>query len=113
MKSMHPVEILISNKIKSTIDDCEDETASKDTLEEDELEQWFQTEVIDNDTVYVCNLCDEGFDSSDITQKHMNDIHQDEIRSILKDSSSGNEESECNNCGMKTCICEWLSKVNE
>ena len=69
--------------------------------------------MIDNATVNVCNLCGEGFDSSGIIQKHINDIHQDQIRSILTDSSSGNEESKCRDCGMKICICEWLSKVNE
>ena len=77
MKSKHPGKSQVSNNTTSTIDE------SEDTLEGDDLEQWFQTEVIDSDTVNVCNLCDEGFYSSDDIQKHMNDIHKDEIRSLL------------------------------
>ena len=51
--------------------------------------------MIDSDTVYVGNLFDEGFDSSDYIQKNMNDIHTDEIMSLVTESSSANDESEC------------------
>ena len=35
------------------------------SLEDDELDNWFQIEIIDNEVVYACNLCDGGFDYGD------------------------------------------------
>ena len=43
---------------------------------------WFQIEVIDGESVYVCNLCNEGFDGIDSMKKHLSIVHKEEIESF-------------------------------
>ena len=43
----------------------------------------------------------------------MRNFQLEEIVAILIESSGGSEEKECEDCGMKTCICEWLKKSGD
>ena len=61
----------VKSKIPVNIDESEEHIESNDNFREEELENWFQTEIIDNEVVYICNLCDEGFGNHDTVKKHM------------------------------------------
>ena len=53
----------------------------------------FQIEIVENETVYACNICDQGFAGSDKVKKHITEVHQDIINHILtkvKDSNADN-----------------------
>ena len=39
---------------------CKEENETVFSVEDDELDNWFQVEIIDNEIVYACNICDEG-----------------------------------------------------
>ena len=48
-------------------------------LDEEDLDEWFQTEVVQGETVYVCNLCDKGFEDINKLKKHLICKHKDAI----------------------------------
>ena len=40
-------------------------------------------ETINNEVVYACNICDEGFDFNNKAKEHMKNVHKEEIESML------------------------------
>ena len=58
----------------------------------EELDDWFQMEVLDNEIVYVCNLCDEVFTEIDVLKKHLIQIHTQELNSFYESPSKSNTE---------------------
>ena len=44
-------------------------------LDDEDLEEWFQSEI--GETLYVCNLCDKGFEELDNLKKHLIYKHED------------------------------------
>ena len=63
-------------------------------IENEDESEWdlFQIEVIDGDTVWACNLCDQGVDSSLVMKEHMQSEH-DRVVNIdtLNNDASSNE----------------------
>ena len=43
----------------------------------------FQIEIVEGETVFACNICDEGFDFIDDVNKHIADAHEDIVNHIL------------------------------
>ena len=51
----------------------------------------FRIEIVDNETVYACNICDQGFEGSDEVKKNITEVHHDIMNHILtklKDSNA-------------------------
>ena len=46
-------------------------------------EDYFQIEIVDGETVYVCNICNEGLDNKNEITKHIKDNHE----SLMNDDS--------------------------
>ena len=44
----------------------------------------FQIEIVEIETVYACNICDQGFEGSDEVKKHITKVHHDINNHILK-----------------------------
>ena len=51
----------------------------KNGLEDEDLNEWFQTEIVEGETLFVCNLCDHGFEEIDKLKKHMICRHKESI----------------------------------
>ena len=55
----------------------------------------FQLEIVEGETVFACNICDEGFDFIDEVNKHIADSHEDIMNHILTrvvDEGEGDSE---------------------
>ena len=115
MNSKYPIitNVTSNKSLKGNDSDCIKETQGLCSVKDDELENWFQAEIIDNEVVYVCNICDEGFDDADKVKEHMSNDHNEEILSALAETSDESTENECEYCRMKSCICEWLNKIDD
>ena len=48
-----------------------------------EAEDYFQIEIVEGETVYVCNICNEGLDNENEITKHIRDNHE----SLMNDDS--------------------------
>ena len=48
-----------------------------------DAEENFQMEIVDGETVYVCNICNEGLDNENEITKHIRDNHE----SLMNDDS--------------------------
>ena len=48
-----------------------------------DAEEYFQIEIVDGETVYVCNICNEGQDNENEFTKHIKDNHE----SLMNDDS--------------------------
>ena len=54
----------------------------------------FQIEIVEGGKVYVCNICEEGFDFNVEVNKHIADVHEDILNHILTkviDESEGDD----------------------
>ena len=87
----------------------------------------FQLELVEGETVFACNICDEGFDFIDDVNKHIADAHEDIMNHILTrvvDEGEGDSE-ETKKCELEVeveetqeaCTMEivngvWLFKCN-
>ena len=76
--------------IEKEFEDEHDEESDNESVEESE-QDLFQIEMVNNEMVWACNLCDEGFDSSEELNKHMLQEHQKVIN--IKDNTM--EERHC------------------
>ena len=54
----------------------------------------FQIEIVENETVYACNICDQGFEGSDEVKKHITEVHHDIINHILTKLTDSNADIE-------------------
>ena len=56
-----------------------DEHESKEERKEEsldaDLEDFFQIEVVDGETLYVFNICNEGVDNENMIKRHMHENH--------------------------------------
>ena len=52
------------------------EKRKEESLDAD-LEDFFQIEVVDGETLYVCNICNEGVDNENMIKRHMHENHED------------------------------------
>ena len=52
----------------------------------------FKSEIVKGETVFSCNICDEGFYFIDELNKHIVDTHDDIMNHIL---TIGFDEGEC------------------
>ena len=57
----------------------------------EDIEDLFQLEVLDSEQVYVCNVCNHGFDMEDKIKKHIIEDHKKIITVISKDMKSNKE----------------------
>jgi hypothetical protein len=55
-------------------------------LEVVDVEDYFQTEFVDCEPVFACNICDEGFDSETEIKEHINDKHESLMSEDLNDT---------------------------
>ena len=60
------------------------EEVNKESLDAD-LEDFFQIEVVDGETLYVCNICNEGVDNENMIKIHMHENHE-EFENHIQDS---------------------------
>ena len=44
-----------------------------------ECDVWFQSEIVDGDLLYVCNLCEKEFSETDNLKEHQMKTHEVEI----------------------------------
>ena len=51
----------------------------KKDFEDKDIEEWFQIEIVQGETCYVCNLCGKGFEELDKLKKHLIYKHKDAI----------------------------------
>ena len=51
----------------------------------------FQMEIVENETVYACNICDQGFETSEEVKKHIKETHQDIVNYILTNETDKSE----------------------
>ena len=58
-------------------------------MKDDDLDNWFQVEIIDYEVVYACNICNEGFNNNNNVTEHKRNVHKEEIESMLTESSDG------------------------
>ena len=49
------------------------------------IKDLFKLEVLDSEQIYVCNVCDNFFDSEDKIKKHITEDHKEVIVEINKD----------------------------
>ena len=54
----------------------------------------FQIEIVENETVYACNICDQGFEGSDEVKKHITEVHHDIINHIFTRLTDSNADIE-------------------
>ena len=54
-------------------DNSEDASKEESSDEEDDL--LYQVEMVNGETVFACNLCNEGLDDLDIIEKHIEENH--------------------------------------
>ena len=87
----------------------------------------FQIEIVEGETVFACNICDEGFDFIDEVNKQIEDAHEDiknHIVTRVVDEGEGDSE-ETKKCELEVeveetqeaCTMEivdgvWLFKCN-
>ena len=57
----------------------------------------FQIEIVENETVYACNICDQGFEMSEEMKKHISETHKDIINYILTNVADKNEDDDKKN----------------
>ena len=102
MNTRHPVNPEGSENIP---------TKSGSDQELESLDDMFQIEIVEGETIYACNICDEGLDSDDEVRKHIIANHREVISlidSFEKDDAFENDEiekvhhKECND--PKTCF---------
>ena len=53
-----------------------------------DVEDYFQIEVVDGETLFVCNVCNEGLDTEQEIAKHIQNNHE----SLLNDDSYDDNE---------------------
>ena len=97
INTKHPVNINATKRNTSTKaheSACKEESEIVLSLEDDELENWFQIEIIDNEDVHVCNLCDVRFDYDNKVKEHMKSVYKEDIESMLTESYKGCKEEE-------------------
>ena len=63
----------------------------------------FQIELVEDETVYVCNTCDQGFEISEEVKKHIQEVHQDIINHILPRVTNKNYDLEKGANGDEEC----------
>ena len=54
----------------------------------------FKIEIVENETVYACNICDQGFEMSEEMKKHISETHKDIINYILTNVADKNEDDD-------------------
>ena len=66
-------------------DDPENSILDEKSKESDcfEAEDYFQIEIVEGETVYVCNICNKGLDNENEITKHIRDNHE----SLMNDDS--------------------------
>ena len=74
-------------------DNSEDASKEESSDEEDDL--LYHVEMVNGETVFACNLCNEGFDDLDIIEKHIEENHG-KIVTYKEWTSCGN--SDCGEC---------------
>ena len=52
----------------------------------------FKIEIVENETVYACNICDQGFEMSEEMKKYISETHKDIINNILTNVADKNED---------------------
>ena len=87
-----------SNKVVkklATITENEDETKSEsepDEEEEVDFENFFQIEIVEGETVFACNICNEGFDHIKEIRKHLQSDHEEVIEYVSINKENGKEK---------------------
>lgn len=77
----------------------------------DGIDDLFQMEIVEGEKLYVCNVCDKGFEEDDKIRKHIQRNHKEIILQINKEI---NEESESDsNSGEESYGDAWLEKFDE
>ena len=51
-------------------------------------------EVVNGETLYVCNICNEGFKSSDSVEEHILKMHVDDLKEWEKQFEDTSDSSE-------------------
>ena len=81
------------------------------------MDDCFQSEIVNGDLVYVCNLCDKGFYEIDKLKLHLMKTHEEEISTFAADNTemivneTKCEEKICRDLG--SCWCEFRDKEFE
>ena len=73
----------------------------------DGINDMFQIEIVDGEQVYVCSICDEGFDTDDEIRNHILKDHEEIVLQI----NEGNEEEEESDLD-ESYGDSWLAKFN-
>ena len=64
-------------------------------VEEEDNDDLYSIEMVNGEHVFVCNLCDEGFDNDDVMTSHMKVSHN---REIQDKEFIPCENGKCNDC---------------
>ena len=62
----------------------------------EDIDDMFQLEIVEDEQVFACNICNEGFDKHDEIKKHIEENHKDiiiQIRKTLMDEIKVSESS--------------------
>ena len=77
-------------------------------------------EIFEGETIFACNVCNEGFEDSDSVKIHISDRHKEVVKYIIdeqeekgindiKDTESGCKESFCL-LEVGKCVCRYLEE---
>ena len=88
-----------------------EEKSNESEIDYDDIREnndFFQIEIVKNEAVYSCNLCDEGFDTMDEIKKHISDMHKEIISDIFNEQREENDLNENAEtkivCNEKICL---------
>ena len=58
------------------------------------LKDCFQIEIIEFETVYACNICNEGFENIESIRRHVSDKHEEVLELLEKEGDKEEKSSE-------------------
>ena len=102
------------NKVSET---TLNESDAKVGHEDEEVDYLFQIEIAEGETIFACNVCDEGFENIDNVRIHIADKHIEVLRHVIneeaeedkddnKERESSCDDSICLDVGK--CVCKYL-----
>ena len=71
---------------------CKEKSEAFDQITDEN--DMFQIVIVENETVYACNICDQGFEGSDEVKKHITEVHHDIINHIFTRLTDSNADIE-------------------
>ena len=84
------------NESESTSESHEIRTNESRNEEQDveDLEELYQIEIVEGETLFVCNICDEGCETDGEVRKHVMTEHNEVLSKVYSESDIESEQLE-------------------